>query len=348
MTDYYVRFLALVDEIERTYPVTRWQVGEVPVWPLARNELYVDLYWQDYGPSVMNTDTARQRRLSTHLQSVLSRAATPLTNTWRSRADLRNMLLFPRSARALFFGDEFALEWIDGAWRDRFFHPLITQLHQKGCSTLIMQRGSLQQQPRSSPVLAANTIENWGPLFAAGLGLSKRLTSAFPDHNSVVKFLEHRGAPTRALAPGLLRKKAAAVVATAYGFEQVLKIVRPSICFMMTLGFGQALALACRRQGILSVEVQRSGIGSRILEYCWSALPENGYTVLPAVFWTWTGEEASAVRTWSDNLKLPWHRSICGGIRNWVRGSMITIRRPRNSMPGSLSCARLILPGSKS
>ncbi len=36
MMDYHARSLALVDEIERTYPVTQWQVGDVPVWPLAR------------------------------------------------------------------------------------------------------------------------------------------------------------------------------------------------------------------------------------------------------------------------------------------------------------------------
>jgi len=231
------------------------------------------------------------------------------------------MMLFPRAADALFFGDEFALECIDGVWRDRFFHPLIEELHQKGCTTLLMQRGTLQRQPRSSPVLAANTIENWGPLLATGLGLSKRLAGEFPAHEAVVKFVNDYGAPTRALGPDLLRKKAASVLATAYGFEQVLRIVRPSICFMMSLGMGHALALACRRRGVLSVEVQRSGVGPRLLEYSWAAVPEDGYSVLPAVFWTWTEVDAEAVSNWSNSLKRPWHRGVCGGhpqLRPWL------------------------------
>ena len=55
MIDYHARFLTLVDEIERTYSVTRWRIGDVPVWPLARRTLYVDLYSQ------MHRDRTREK-----------------------------------------------------------------------------------------------------------------------------------------------------------------------------------------------------------------------------------------------------------------------------------------------
>jgi hypothetical protein len=82
---------------------------------------------------------------------------------------------------------------------------------------------------------------------------------------------------------------------------------------MVTLVTGHALALACRRRGVLSVELQRAGLGSRYEGYCWSAVPENGYTVLPAIFWTWTEDDAAAIERWSKRIQRPWHRSICGG-----------------------------------
>jgi hypothetical protein len=316
MTDYHVRFLSLVDEIERAYPVTRWKVGEVPVWPLARNGLFVDMYWQDHGRSA----ATRQRR-STRLAQLLAQAATPLTTIWQNRADLRHLVLFPRRANTLLFGDAFLLERVDGIWRDRFFDPLIAELNRSGRSSLVMQRGGLRRVPRNTPVFDASTIEKWGPLFARS-GLSKRLTGAFPDHDAVVTFLNRHDAPIGALAPSLLQKKAAALLTTAYGFERVLRIVRPSMCIMMTtLGMGHALALACRRQGVLSVEVQRSGMGPLILDYCWSVVPENGYSVLPAVFWTWTKDDAEPIDSWSRELKIPWHRSLCGGhpqIAAWL------------------------------
>ncbi len=312
MTDYYVRFLSLVDEIERTFPVTRWRVGDVPAWPLARDGLFVDLYWQDHERRAGVPHAARS--LAARLTRAVSQAATPLANIWRRRADLRHTVLWPRPADVLFFGDELSLEWIGGAWRDRFFDPLMTELDRDGRSTLVMQRGEVQRLPRATPVLDANTIENWGQLFAASSGLSQRLAATLPDHELVVQFLERHGAPVHALAPASLRKKAAAIAATAYGFERLLRIVRPSMCVMMTtLGMGHALALACRRRGVLSVEVQRSGMGARIVEYCWSAVPDTGYAVLPANFWTWSEDDAAPIDSWSKTLALPWHRSICGG-----------------------------------
>jgi hypothetical protein len=313
MTDHHERFLTLVDEIERTLPVTRWQVGEVPVWPLARIELYRALYWQDNDRSALDAQAAQQRRASARILRVVSHAATPLTNIWSGRKNLRDMALFARRADALFFGDEVSLDLVDGIWRDRLFDPVMAELHRQGRSTFLMQRGKTLRLPRAAPVLAANTIENWGPLFATGFQLSRRLAGAFPDYESVEKILHRHGAPTYAISPVLLRKRAAEVVTTADGFERVLRIVKPSICFMVTLATGHALALACRRRGVLSVEVQRAGLGSRYEGYNWSAVPEDGYSVLPAMFWTWTDDDAAAIESWSTKLEHPWHRSISGG-----------------------------------
>ena len=76
---------------------------------------------------------------------------------------------------------------------------------------------------------------------------------------------------------------------------------------------GHALALACRRRGILSIELQREGRSGRHEAYIWSSVPERGYEILPAVFWTWTQADADAIETWTRTLKRPWHSSIYGG-----------------------------------
>src|SRR5262249_12490573 len=69
----------------------------------------------------------------------------------------------------------------------------------------------------------------------------------------------------------------------------------------------------CRRQGILLVELQREGRGARHEAYHWYAVPERGYSILPAVFWTWTADDAAAIDDWCKKLKRPWHRSLRGG-----------------------------------
>ncbi len=308
MLDYHSRFLTLAAEIERIYPVTQWRAGDVPAWPLARMIVYANLYWESVGGE--DEALAAQKR-SGRVVRLLAQAATPLTNIWRRRRDLRRMIVFPHRASQLFLGDDGTLDCVDGAWQDRFCDPLIRHLKDTGHSTLLMQWGNTRSQPWSRPTFLANTIANWGRLGAPALGLPNRLAGVFPDHDRVLSALQRSGIPIRGLATDELCKKAAAVAAESVLFEQILRVVRPSVCFMV--GTAPSLALACRRRGVLSVSLQREGRGALHESSSLFAVPESGYAILPAVFWTWTDADAAAIDTWSRLLELPWHRSLCGG-----------------------------------
>ena len=47
--------------------------------------------------------------------------------------------------------------------------------------------------------------------------------------------------------------------------------------------------------------------------YGWSALPDKGYTTLPALFWNWSEQDAAHIRRWTSRLAPSWHRSLYGG-----------------------------------
>jgi hypothetical protein len=98
-------------------------------------------------------------------------------------------------------------------------------------------------------------------------------------------------------------------------FEHVLRIVRPALAFVVTYyaGLGAAFLLACRRQGILSVDLQHCPQEGAHKAYGWSALPATGYSSLPAVFWNWSESDAAAIRRWTNGLESPWHSSLHGG-----------------------------------
>ena len=46
------------------------------------------------------------------------------------------------------------------------------------------------------------------------------------------------------------------------------------------------------------------------MAYRWSALPETGYAMLPAVFWNWNDDDAACIASWADGTR---HRAIHGG-----------------------------------
>jgi hypothetical protein len=297
------RYLNLVDEIERNFPVARWKAGDVEIWPLARMHLYLDMYWANVGGAHFASRPLPLR--------VIERIATPLTNLWKSRRDLDHWVARPKPAHAIFLGDGVSLDRVDDGWQDRYGEPLIAALERRGLGTFLMQSGDLSSLPWLRPTFAANVI-------AARASLSRFAAptpAELPDHEPVLQFLARNGERAPSLDRANLVRGASAVFATAAAFERVLRIVKPKLAFVVTYyaDLGPAFMLACRRQGILSVDLQHCPQDGAHKAYGWSALPDEGYATLPALFWNWTEKDAAYIRTWSSKLASPWHRSLHGG-----------------------------------
>jgi hypothetical protein len=136
-----------------------------------------------------------------------------------------------------------------------------------------------------------------------------------PGIDAVRRYLHDNGVPAPSLEPGALALRARATLACAAQFERVIRIVRPSIAFVVTYyaDLGPSFLLACRRQGVLSVDLQHCPQEGAHKAYGWSAVPQDGYAVLPAVFWNWTPTDAAYIQNWTGQLAHPWHRSLHGG-----------------------------------
>src|SRR5678815_1391824 len=130
---FYPRYLTLIDEIERHFPVSAWRSGDLQIWPLARMDLYLDMYWAAAG---IPAPTERSLPLR-----IAGRIAMPLRNLWKGRRDPGSQVIRPTPAHAIFLGDGVSLECVDGKWRDRFGEPLIAALEARGHNTFLMQAG---------------------------------------------------------------------------------------------------------------------------------------------------------------------------------------------------------------
>jgi hypothetical protein len=300
---FHSRYLKLTEHIERHFPVAQWISGDVEIWPLARMDLYLDMYWANVGGELPKSRPMALR--------VIGSLATPLKNVWRSRADLRHWEVRPKPADAIFLGDGVSLDFIDGAWQDRYCEPVIQALESRGLSAFLMQGGDLARLPWHRNTFATNSF-----VFRGGLSRFKSTLPAYmPAHQRVVEFLAEQGVTARSLNRSELELRASTVSESAAAFQKVLSRVRPKLAFVVTYyaGMGPAFMLACRREGVLSIDLQHCPRDGAHKAYEWSALPENGYRTLPAVFWAWTQRDADDVQRWSNSLALPWHRSLHGG-----------------------------------
>lgn len=300
---FYARYLMLIDEIERLFPVSAWRSGDLDLWPLARMDLYLDMYWAAAG---MPAPAERSLPLR-----IAGRLAMPLRNRWKARHDPDSQVVRPAPAHAVFLGDGVSLDCVDGKWRDRFGEPLIAALEARGRATFLMQGGALTRLPWYRPTFAANLVESRGHLRA----WVTRLPLELPGHGAVLEFLTRNAVRAPSWSRSRLEHRASIVAATAAAFEPVLRVIKPSVAFVVAYyaGLGPAFLLACRRQGIPSVDLQRSAHGGVLQAYRWSAVPARGYATLPTIFWSWTKEDTARVAAWTARLAAPWHSALHGG-----------------------------------
>jgi hypothetical protein len=298
------RCLELAETIEARFGVTRWRSGDLDLWPLARMDLFLDMFRANGG------DTAQPA--PGRLRRMVGNLATPLTNAWKSRRDLEHWRPWPRPADAILLGDGVSLDMTCGAWRDRHGEPVMAALERQGRTTFLMQPGGLDRLPWARATFAANAIAVHSALAAA---LDPRRPVELPDHAAVLEFLGREGVQAPSLGLARLARRATAAAAAARRFQKVLRIVRPRLAFVVTYyaGLGHAFALACRREGVLCVDLQHCPQEGAHRAYRWRSLPARGYSTLPAVFWTWSLKDAAHIATWSDPKAAPWHAAVHGG-----------------------------------
>jgi hypothetical protein len=184
-------------------------------------------------------------------------------------------------------------------------------LEKRGLNTFLMQFSDFAHLPWWRPTYPASIAGSRGALSA----LKSRLRADLPGHDDVLQFLAGEAILSPSLTAAKLTRRARLVAATALQFQKILRVVKPKLAFVVTYyaGLGPAFLLACRREGVLSIDLQNCPQAGAHKAYHWEDVPSGGYSTLPAVFWNWTERDATDIRRWTDALKTPWHRSIHGG-----------------------------------
>jgi hypothetical protein len=298
------RYRALIDAIEGDCRVADWRAGDVDLWPIASQDLFLDMFRQAGGNTAPKPPPFAVR--------AANGLATPVVNLWKSRHDLAHWVSGPSRADAVLLGDGISLDRVDGRWRDRFGEPVAAALEAQGRTCFVMQSGNLTRLPWARPTYAANRV---AARAALGAALTRGTPPNLPDHPAVLRLLAQAGVEAPSLALPRVAKRARVVAAQAAAFDRILRRVRPATAFVVTYyaGLGHAFALACRRRGILCVDLQHCPHDGTHRAYHWPALPERGYSTVPSLFWTWTEAEAAGIRRWAGTRDRGWHGAIAGG-----------------------------------
>jgi hypothetical protein len=304
--------LAVLNEMERQLPVAHWRLNGVHVWPMVRIDLYYSM--------LLCHPVGAPQRDGRGARYTIAQAAKPLIGTAQAAraalADWRHNDRKSRQADVLILGNTADRTPLDGVWHDKIADPFIAQFEALQQRCLVLERttaGRSYRVPRHRPSMLIQPALDIRSIVAA---LETRGGGAAdPLHEQCEVVLKRHTSLVCMPSTAHISRSVARVLLFARFFERIIRRSRARVAFMSNYFdlAGMALSLACRRCAICSVEVQHGVQGPLHAAYGrWNAVPEDGYDLLPSVFWCWTADDASAIEAWT-RLAPHRHRAIAGG-----------------------------------
>ena len=287
-------FVEWIRGVEADFPVTSWAVRGIHVWPLIRLSLSSSVF-RSGSPS--HSLAAGWRRLGSNaVRGLVSWAGAYARDYGANRRPWER-------ADAVFLASSIGRRpLLDGKRYDLRAGPYVTLLEHFGQRTLVWETSPFGDYsiPRHTPSFLVQ------PHLIA-LRAACQVLPAGDDRVTLERFDQFVG---RVREAGLqfahadverIRRDVHFLRRLADKFVGWLRRSRPRLGFVADTALPeQAFCLACREQGITSVEVQHGVQGEFHPSYgSWFAVPPEGWATRARVFWVWDEESKSAINRWA-------------------------------------------------
>ncbi len=309
------RINSVFDTIEQEIAVSSWEMDGLKIWPLIRNNHWLYLLSQKVFDSnnqiALNNNPAKQIKkiISAGLSFVRAKQIDKKKNDHLRKTDL----LIAVAASTRFFK-------VDGAWYSPYSDSLIKHFRAENIDSLVLEFASDGRclLPRFAPSVF---VQNQSYYLSIQAKLRGKLN--FPplkEHidgwNDFLAIIDRELGTDCRPDINTVRTKARQILLHEQWFNKILQVIQPKVAivgFSYCSADAMGLIRACRKLGILTIEIQHGVQGSEHMAYHhWARLPEQGYDTLPEIFWTWGEDEKRNIDSWA-NSRPEAHRAMVGG-----------------------------------
>ena len=296
---------ALWRKLEYKYPVDKWQINGVAVWPVIRLILgyHTSAYSQNNKKSI-----AKWRQYSNRIIKVWADRVRLLAKDRRHQQKLDQ-------ADIVFLGDTGDRNVLmpDGTLLDHNHDPLKILLNRAGYTIFSFEElgHDMPRMPRWSNSYAIDMMV-LKCLFRKKLlkKYNKPTEIHMELYDEFKKELLFNGIEIYALMINELISQVVFLNDLADAFVDKLKRIKPRIviheCWYAETKM--ALALAAHRLNIPVVEIQHgvaAGSGRHPSYYDWTKIPNGGYALMPDYMWVWDESDYDAMIPWAKESMRP-------------------------------------------
>lgn len=303
--------LAILPEIERSFDVWSFEHRGLRYWPLLRSTLRTALMQPASARIVSDVPSEAGPAAA---ESRPKMTAEEISTLWKAR-----FATLPPRVDALFLSrSEDNHDVVDGLAHDRMIDPIYRLAEKKARRTLKLRVTRGATAPNEHLAVAAQAV---GPDEHADLDLKM---PALPEVDRVLEWVTARGispAPNSTSFRSLIKRTLHREIV----FGALLDACRPKMVFLGVFDdpMQMAAVLACRRRGILVIDIQHGKQG-RDHNLCtpWEKAPARGSELLPDRFWVW-GEPTARQVSAGLGMLAKRHRPVVGGnvwLAEWKQG----------------------------
>lgn len=281
-------------QLERKYPVHKWRIGSIWIWPLVRKQLATLL--------VRKIDGIRDEESFVSETSVGRRLGRVIYSVWRTLS----VLFMARPARFLFSGKSSHRVDFKGTSYNRYFEPLMDHAELKGWNSVLVDYSKVPDDSnffrRDRVVLLADFVPFFR--FIGTLPWVKR-SFEMPDYNRFIEDIgrnEHLANQVSKFAERTIRREIDKVELYARIYRFLIRRFRCEAVFGLCYYNREMLGmnLAASQCEVISIDMQHGGQGPLHFAYAsWGKHPSNGYNLLPNIFWVWDEVAAATIRQWA-------------------------------------------------
>ncbi|MBU2563322.1 MAG: hypothetical protein KJ568_02610 [Actinobacteria bacterium] len=327
----------LINELEEKFPVDRWVIDSVHVWPLVRFHLFINFIDSHFCgkktilPPPLGTSSTAGTIISLDFAKIVFRI---LRSIWRFGCaqvmDSQKSQRADRRFDVLLLNYNTYMTKMNGSWYSRLCDPFVGHLSERGMSCLMLTAGYEYPIPRFTRSIF---IQPYLIIYRI-MGMLNR-DSKYERLEQLIELENHvRGSGLFPKSFSLIkpvRRRIKQITAIEKYFKRFLMKTKPRAVFVTCYYSTESMALilACHHLGIPSIDIQHGSQGNVHVAYGrWNRLPEKGYELLPTIFWCWSEFETSAIKRWSKcNASV--HQPVVGGnlfLQRWVTGEDDIVR----------------------
>jgi len=304
----YSDVINIINEIEDKFPVNKWVIDKIHIWPLIRIELQFKLYYSQLSKPKKTIKLIRYIiRFNQTVKNFFKYA-------YAYMADFRHNATIDGPVDVVFLANSRYSTLLKGLYYDRICEPFIDVFQNINMKTLTLEYRYFIPRHRPS-VFITHWIDYSGIKNMFLRKKPKPENEKLESFYDFIKILESKNYGI--INPNIqdLRYQVKMILEISRYFKKIFNKVKPSVAFIANYysSIGFAFNHACRQAGIPSVDLPHGMVGEYHLAYGqWNKVPEGGYELLPLVFWCWSKEEANAILRWNKFVSS-FHRPFVGG-----------------------------------